>query len=236
MVSAPPRAPVASDGIEVGLCQPCADVPSSKPADYYSVARIDMVPLLPDPLGRVLDVGCGSGATGRLLRGRNPDQLVGIEIDPAAGRSAQADYDQVLIGPVERVLDELGGQFDTILLYDVLEHLTDPWDVLRRLARIAAPQARLHVSVPNARHLSLMVDVMLRGTFGYTSYGHRDDTHLRWFTPRDIETAVTRAGFEIRHRSHPAISRPRRVLGRLTGGRSTEFVVWQWQVLAVHVK
>ncbi len=204
-----------------------------KPAEYFGTVRTDMVPLLPDPLGKVLDVGCASGLTGSLLRPRNPTRLVGVEINPEAAELARRIYDDVVVGPAEEVLAGIDEQFDTILCYDVLEHLVDPWAVLAQLARLSAPGARLHVSVPNARHLSLMVDVMLRGTFNYQADGHRDDTHLRWFTPRDLEAAVTDAGFEIVSRSHPALSAPRRLLARLTHGKSTEFLVVQWQVLAV---
>jgi SAM-dependent methyltransferase len=206
---------------------------TSKSADYYRVERTDMVPLLPDPLGRVLDVGCATGATGKLLRPRNPQRLVGIEINAEAAETARQTYDEVLIGRVEDVLDEMAGPFDTILCYDVLEHLIDPWAVLRQLARVSAPGGRLHVSVPNARHLSLMIDVVFRGTFGYRSDGHRDDTHLRWFTPRDLELAIREAGFDVSSRSHPPISQTRRILSTLTGGKSTEFLVGQWQILAV---
>jgi 2-polyprenyl-3-methyl-5-hydroxy-6-metoxy-1,4-benzoquinol methylase len=205
----------------------------TKPAGYYSAIRTDLVPHLPDPLGRVLDVGCGTGQTGELLLPRSPALLLGIEIDPVAASVAADTYDEVLVGACEELLAELEGPFDTILCYDVLEHLVDPWAVLGELSRLSAPDGRLHVSVPNARHLSLMVDVMIRGTFGYQAYGHRDDTHLRWFTPRDIEAAIEAAGFEVNSRSHPPISRARQVAARLTGGRSTEFLVWQWHVLAL---
>jgi 2-polyprenyl-3-methyl-5-hydroxy-6-metoxy-1,4-benzoquinol methylase len=208
-------------------------VTAAKPASYYAAVRTDLVPLLPDPLGRVLDVGCGTGTTGQLLRARHPSRLVGMEINPEVAHEAEPFYDEVLVGPAETLLANLEGPFDTILCYDVLEHLVDPWALLSQLAELSAPGARLHVSVPNARHVSLMVDVMLRGTFGYQAYGHRDDTHLRWFTPRDIERAVDQAGFDIIGRSHPPISRERRALAALTGGRSTEFLVVQWQVLAV---
>lgn len=204
-----------------------------KPESYYGAVRIDMVPLLPDPLGRVLDVGCAAGSTGRLLRPRSPERLVGIEIDPEAAELARELYDEVLVGPAEAMLADLHGSFDTILCYDVLEHLVDPWGLLARLGDLASPGARLHVSVPNARHLSLMLDVMVRGTFNYQVSGHRDSTHLRWFTPRDIEAAIRQAGFDVTRRSHPAFTPWRRALGRLTGGRATEFLAGQWQVLAV---
>jgi 2-polyprenyl-3-methyl-5-hydroxy-6-metoxy-1,4-benzoquinol methylase len=227
-----PKVSPQSTGPEPPASGPTA---ASKPAVYFSTARTDVVPLLPDPLGRVLDVGCGAGSTGRLLRPRHPTRLVGIEIDPEAAGEAAAIYDEVLVGSCEELLAGLDGPFDTILCYDVLEHLVDPWAALAQCARLCVPGGRLHVSVPNARHLSLMVDVMLRGTFGYTAHGHRDDTHLRWFTPRDIETAIEGAGFAIRSRSHPAISPARRALAAMTRGRSTEFLVVQWQVLAVRL-
>jgi predicted TPR repeat methyltransferase len=208
-------------------------MPSSKPTGYYSLERTDLVGELPRPLGRVLDVGCGAGLTGKLLRSEQAERLTGVEINADAAALAREIYDDVLTGPAEEVLEELGGPFDTILCYDVLEHLVDPWRVLSQVSRLSPPGGRLHVSVPNARHLSLVIDLVVHGTFNYQSWGHRDDTHLRWFTPRDLESAVERVGFDIRSRSHPPISPTRRLLGAVTGGKSTEFLVWQWQVLAI---
>lgn len=214
---------------------PDTDPGTRKPDRYYGTVRTDMVPQLPDPLGRVLDVGCASGSTGGLLRERRPapTELVGIEIDAEAAARAREIYDEVLVGPADEVLATLHEPFDTILCYDVLEHMVDPWTVLGQLAGLSPPGGRLHVSVPNARHLSLMVDVMLRGTFNYQPHGHRDDTHLRWFTPRDLETAIGQAGYEVVVRSHPPFSAPRRLASRLSGGRASEFLAGQWQVLAV---
>lgn len=197
------------------------------------VARTELLPLLPRPLGRVLDIGCATGLTGEALRQEQPERLVGVEINPEAAELARQTYDEVLTGAAEDVLSELDGPFDTILCYDVLEHMVDPWGVLQQIARLSPPGGRLHVSAPNARHLSLVIDLVFRGTFNYQPWGHRDDTHLRWFTPRDLESAIEHVGFEIQSRSHPEISAPRRVLGKLTRGKSTEFLVWQWQVLAI---
>jgi SAM-dependent methyltransferase len=204
-----------------------------KPLEYYDAARTDLIPLLPRPLGRVLDIGCHTGRTGRLLRPLMPQRLVGIEINPEAAEVAKNVYDEVLVGPAEELVPSLDEQFDTILCYDVLEHMVDPWAVLDAAGGITPAGGRLHISVPNARHWSLVFDLVIRGSFNYQPWGHRDNTHLRWFTPRDLETAVREAGFEIQSRSHPEISALRRFLGAVTRGRSTEFLVWQWQVLAI---
>jgi 2-polyprenyl-3-methyl-5-hydroxy-6-metoxy-1,4-benzoquinol methylase len=203
-----------------------------KPESYYGIARTDAIPRLPDPLGRVLDIGCGAGATGALLRKRGPERLIGIEIVPEAAEIAAGIYDQVLTGPVEQMLDQVEGPVDTILCYDVLEHLVDPSAVLRRLATLAAPGARLHISVPNVRHFSVAYNIYLRGTFGYTTSGLRDSTHLRWFTPRDIAQLVRDAGFTVVQSTHAPLPAWREKLDRLTGGRSSQFLSMQWQVLA----
>ncbi len=203
-----------------------------KPTGYYANARPDLVEALPRPLGRVLDVGCGQGAVGPGLRAAGATWLAGIEMQPEAAAVAATLYDEVAVGAAETELDHLAAPFDTICCYDVLEHMGDPYTVLRRLLDVAAPGGRLHVSVPNARHISLVRDLVVKGTFGYTEWGHRDSTHLRWFTRRDIVAAITAAGWADPSTSHPALHRSAR-LDRLTGGRSTEFLVGQWYVLAV---
>ena len=203
------------------------------PADgYYANTRQDIIDALPRPIGSVLDVGCGSGGVGAGLRDAGATRLTGIELVPAQAELARAHYDEVVAAPVEDALEQLEGPFDTVLCLDVLEHLVDPERVMRDLRGIAASGARLQVSLPNARHVSLMKDLVLKGTFGYTDWGHRDRTHLRWFTRRDIVEAMERAGWAVQRISHPELRRSRR-LDRITRGRSTEFLVGQWYVLGV---
>jgi SAM-dependent methyltransferase len=179
----------------------------------------------------VLDVGCGAGGVGRAVRDR-ADELVGIELDPDAAERARAVYDAVHTGAVEEVLNDLSGPFDTVLAYDLLEHLAEPSAVLRRLRALASPDAVLHVSVPNARHWSLVRDLVVRGTFGYTDTGHRDVTHLRWLTPRDLRVLLERAGWRVERTGHPPLSALGRLAERATRGRSAEFLVYQWWALA----
>ena len=197
---------------------------------YYANTRDDVVDALPRPIGAVLDVGCGSGGVGPGLRRAGASRLTGIEVVPEQAELARAEYDQVIAAPVEEALGRVDGPFDTILCLDVLEHLVDPEQVMRALHRVAAPGARLQVSLPNARHVSLVKDLVLKGTFGYTEWGHRDQTHLRWFTRRDIVEAMERCGWTVARVSHPQLGKSR-AFDRMTRGRSTEFLVGQWYVL-----
>lgn len=203
-----------------------------KPSGYYSQERPELVELLPTPYGRVLDVGCGEGAVGRLLLERGAKAVVGVEVHEPAAEAARAVYDDVVARPVEEALETLVPAFDTILLYDILEHLADPAPVLRGLLALAAPGGILHVSAPNARHWTLLRDLVLRGTFGYADAGHRDSTHLRWFTRADLVDLVDTSGWEVERTAHAGLRPVSALAERLTRGLTAEFLVYQWSVLA----
>jgi len=203
-----------------------------KDPSYYGNARVDVLRFLEPPLGRVLDVGCGAGANAAVLRDLGATEVIGIEIHEPSAERARDVLDQVLTGPVEERLPDLAGAFDTILAYDVLEHLVDPYSVVRGLRERAAPGARLHVSLPNARHWSLMRDLVLHGSFAYTEQGHRDATHLRWFTKADAVAMVERGGWRVERVDHQDLRPVSAAAARISRGVSAEFLVHQWAILA----
>jgi 2-polyprenyl-3-methyl-5-hydroxy-6-metoxy-1,4-benzoquinol methylase len=203
-----------------------------KPEGYFASDRAELVGRLPRPVGNVLDVGCGEGRTGPSLRKAGATRIVGIELEPAAAAAAAEIYDEVREGSVESELDSIEGPFDTILLYDVLEHLVDPWELLRKLQRVAAPGTRVHVSIPNARHWTLLRDLALRGTFGYTEAEHRDVTHLRWFTRRDLVQLLESTGWAVDGVDFGALRPVSSVAARLTRNLSAELLAYQLSALA----
>lgn len=215
-----------------GEAPPAPTAATLKPESYYAQARADLVARLPRPAGRVLDVGCGEGGTAEHLRARGATHLTGIEIEPSAAERARGRYDEIAVGPAEQCMADLAGPFDSILCYDVLEHLVDPWALVAALAEKAVPGSRLHVSIPNARHYSLVRDLVLRGTFGYRLWGHRDATHLRWFTRSDLVEMISGGGWIVDEVGHAELRPISRLLARVTRGLSAEFLVHQWYVLA----
>lgn len=206
----------------------------SKPAEYFGLARADLVERLATPLGRVLDLGCGSGGAHAPLRTAGASRIVGVELMPEPAARAAEVYDRVEVGDAIEALARIDEQFDVIICYDVLEHLVDPLTVMEVLRTKSAPGGRIHISVPNARHITLLRDLIFRGTFGYTEWGHRDNTHLHWFTKRDMVSALEDAGWRdvvptAGLSRYPAIARP---LDLVTRGVSTDFLTLQWYFLA----
>ena len=204
---------------------------SAKPASYYTHPRMDLVEALPRPHGRVLDVGCAGGATGEELLRRGATEVVGIEAAPGAAELARArGYSEVIVGDVEDEATGLDGPFDTILCHDILEHLLHPDAVLRELARVARPDAILSVSAPNARHVSLLYDLAVRGSFNYRLEGHRDSTHIRWFTRKDLIALLEEAGWKVTRVRWADSLRFKPLL--LAGGLGREFGTYVWYLQA----
>ena len=166
-------------------------------AAYGSRGRPEALALLAAPLGDVLDVGCAEGGNADHLRRHGARRIAGIEIDEEFAAAARKRYDEVATGSVEDPLPWAPESFDTILCYDVLEHLRDPWSALARLRDLLRPGGRIHVALPNARHTSLWLPLVRHGTFAYAPEGLLDVTHLRFFARRDAEQLVRGAGLEL---------------------------------------
>jgi 2-polyprenyl-3-methyl-5-hydroxy-6-metoxy-1,4-benzoquinol methylase len=162
--------------------------------------RPELTRRLPDGPLRVLDVGCGAGggiASGRSRRGAWA--VTGIERDPRLAAQARERCDRVVEGDLREVLPRLardGERFDVLVFADVLEHLDDPVAPLHAARALAAPRARLLVSVPNVGHLSVVRDLLL-GRFDPAPAGLLDSGHLRWFTRSFLAQVLEETGWRI---------------------------------------
>jgi 2-polyprenyl-3-methyl-5-hydroxy-6-metoxy-1,4-benzoquinol methylase len=164
---------------------------------YYSMGRSELLPLIPETAKRVLDVGCGQGMLGEALFHRGAEIVVGVEKEPEAAQGARKRLTQVIGEDVETLAPRLvPGYFDAIICADVLEHLVDPWDVLKRLAQCLSRNGYLVASIPNTRYLAL-IDHLVNGHWTYQSSGLLDKTHLRFFTLSEIKEMFSKAGLSI---------------------------------------
>jgi 2-polyprenyl-3-methyl-5-hydroxy-6-metoxy-1,4-benzoquinol methylase len=168
---------------------------------YHANPRVEIMSFLVEPPGTLLDVGCGGGATGVLVKQKFPGtRVVGIEINARAAEHARRQLDLVICAGIEDVdlARELPGEtISTVLLLDVLEHLYDPWRALQRIRGWLAPGTRVLASVPNIRNLATLSDIA-GGRFEYEPNGVLDVTHVRFFTRGSLREMFEQTGFDVR--------------------------------------
>jgi 2-polyprenyl-3-methyl-5-hydroxy-6-metoxy-1,4-benzoquinol methylase len=190
---------------------------------YFGTARREILPWLPQRVERMLDLGCGSGATVAMVRERRKVAWAGgVEFVASEAARAQAVCERVWSIDVEREAFEREipeGTLDLVLCLDVLEHLVDPWTVVKRLSPLLRPGGRLIVSVPNIRNWKFISGLLLRGDFRYREAGLLDRTHLRFFTADTAIELATCGGLRLAASvGQPLLSFPdaRWFLSRLT--------------------
>lgn len=146
---------------------------------------------------KVLEIGCGMGAS--LLQIKNNfknAKVYGIESNERSGEIAKGILD-VKIGNIESMeLDYNEDFFDYIILGDVIEHLINPWEILRKLFKYLKPMGNIIASIPNVNHITVVRDI-INGRFPYTNAGLLDVTHLRFFTMEEIKKLFGLTGYEV---------------------------------------
>src|SRR3954452_341845 len=206
---------------------------------YYDTPRREILRWLPERVVRLLDIGCGSGATTAAVRdARGVEWAGGIEFVDEGAERAEARLDRVWRGdaaqaPLEAEIP--AGSLDLVLCLDVLEQMPDPWTMVRRLSRLLRPGGRLILSVPNIRHWKFVWRLLAHGDFTYRDAGLLDRTHLRFFVRATAIELATSGGLALVAAvpaEHWAFPDPRWALARLSAGALEELMAKQWLVVA----
>jgi SAM-dependent methyltransferase len=139
-----------------------------------------------DNLGKLLDVGCGSGQFLALMTHLGWDVL-GVEPDSSACRMAAERWGIVPInGWIEDVAER---DFDLVSMIGVIEHLYDPVDTLRKIRGLLKPGGKVFVTTH---------DISGPGPrlFGKHWVGWEVPQHLYFFDQNSMMAALNKAGFK----------------------------------------
>jgi len=179
--------------------QTCLDIEHQDALHYPEYVNAGLLGLVDGVPRRILDLGCSTGSFGAALKEKFPGAYVaGIEAGRAAADQAEKRLDRVICARVEAVdfdAADLAGQFDAVIAADILEHLVNPWQALLRLRGALAPNAQILASVPNARNLLLLADLVANGRWAYLERGILDVTHLRFFTLSSLRQMFEETGY-----------------------------------------
>jgi len=146
---------------------------------------------------RLLDVGAAYGLFLKVARDAGWDAS-GIEIAPdCAVEAARISGAPVLCGDFTTVPVE--GQFDVIVMLDVIEHFRDPVAAMRRAFELLAPSGYLVIDTGD-------IDTPWSRLLGNHWYFLDPPQHLFYFSRRGLVAALREAGF----RGDVRVTRPGR--------------------------
>ncbi len=137
---------------------------------------------------RVLDIGCGEGKFGCLLKNKDCT-LLGVDIDIESAQYAKKynGYSEVLCANIEsdefpiKYTELKTGGFDVVALIDVLEHVINPTKVIENAVKVLKDTGIILISIPNINNADIFAN-LLKDQFNYREAGVLDNTHTKYFT------------------------------------------------------
>jgi SAM-dependent methyltransferase len=134
--------------------------------------------------GDLLEIGCGFGY---LLDEARPffDQRIGTDFSPCACEAAGKVADQVYLGGLEQISDDVS--VDVVIALNVLEHTYDPVKFLADSKEILRPNGKLIIAVPN-------VDSFIRKLMGRNWPSYKVPEHTLYFSQHTLNKVMRDAG------------------------------------------
>lgn len=144
----------------------------------------------------ILDVGCSAGYLGEYFKTLG-HHVTGIDINAEAIEVARGYLDEVYCESLDTFFARtFPHKFDAVIFGDVLEHVTNSEEILKKTAQHLSPTGFVVASIPNVSHLAVRA-MLLEGRWEYSNLGLMDRDHFRFFTKENIQKLFIDANYEI---------------------------------------
>ena len=163
---------------------------------YYQNMRSEVMALLPNKPKRALELGCGEGLFGNELKRLWQCHVTGIELFEEVAQVARERLDKVYNESLDEFNFSRLEKYDLIIANDVLEHLKDPWSVVKELKEHLTDGGYFVASIPNIQYHQT-ITALLKGRWDYKDSGILDRTHLRFFTRQTASELFVNNGYVV---------------------------------------
>lgn len=157
--------------------------------------RLGALRLPTDRKLKVLDIGCAAGFFLRVMRDEGHD-VYGVELSPAIAEHAKSHIgrDRIHIGTLDDLPadhpDITPGSFDLVTMWDVVEHVSDPQNLLHLARKLLKPDGTLLIETQN-------VDSAFAILLGRRWHHYKHQEHLYHFNPQTIQRLLEQTGFDL---------------------------------------
>lgn len=145
--------------------------------------------------GRLLDVGCSAGFFLQVGRSQGWD-VKGLEYSEDTAQLGRSLYNlDIQIGELT-TCDIEDGAFDALTLWDVIEHVPDPLEVMVQAHRLLASKGLVAISTPNIDGIFPKLSYTVAKTIKHWPHPE-PPAHLTQFSTKTLSSLVENAGFRV---------------------------------------
>lgn len=130
---------------------------------------------------RILDFGCATGGYCLALEKLNYD-CVGVDVNEEFIKIAQQKGIKAQL--IKKVLPFPDDSFDTVIMFELLEHVQNPDFLLKEAKRVA--KKNILITVPNCENFEEL------GNYGLTYCHFLAMDHINFFTKKDLENLLSK--------------------------------------------
>ncbi len=143
---------------------------------------------------KVLDIGGGQGRVASELK-KKSCFVTGVDRCKLA---ESQNYDNYIQQDLDYIKFDFNlGEYNSILLLDIIEHLINPEDFMDKLrAGVGMSQPKIIVTTPNIAFFIVRLQLLF-GKFNYGKEGILDKTHKRLFTFKTLKKMFIQCGYTI---------------------------------------